>query len=105
MDQAAGRLLTEMFSLGLFEDPYRDPQQAVDIFNEPARHEAAYQAHQKSVVVLKNSGNLLPLTEEKIGNAPVYIEFFSRDGEQRRATDTLTLQQAIKRQRLAKRYV
>nr|WP_241772369.1 glycoside hydrolase family 3 N-terminal domain-containing protein [Edwardsiella ictaluri] len=98
LDQAAGRLLTEMFSLGLFEDPYRDPQQAVDIFNEPARHEAAYQAHQKSVVVLKNSGNLLPLTEEKIGNAPVYIEFFSRDGEQRRATDTLTLQQAIKRQ-------
>ncbi|QPR28119.1 autotransporter domain-containing protein [Edwardsiella hoshinae] len=98
LDQAAGRLLTEMFRLGLFEDPYRDPQQAVDIFNEPARHEAAYQAHQKSVVVLKNSGNLLPLTEAKIGDSPVYIEFFSRDAEAQRATDTLTLYQAIKRQ-------
>lgn len=98
LNQAAGRLLAEMFQLGLFEDPYRDPQQAVDIFNEPERREAAYAAHQKSVVVLKNSGNLLPLTEEKIGQAPVYIEFFSRDGEDSRAADTLTLYQAIKRE-------
>ncbi|EKS7795041.1 autotransporter domain-containing protein [Edwardsiella piscicida] len=98
LDQAAGRLLTEMFHLGLFEDPYRDPQRAVAIFNERERQQAAYQAHQKSVVVLKNSGNLLPLTEAKIGDAPVYIEFFSRDAEAQRATDTLTLYQAIKRQ-------
>ena len=44
-----------MFTLGLFDDrTYVSPEQAAEVVSNPAHWEAAYEAHKKSVTVLKN---------------------------------------------------
>ncbi len=75
---AAKRLTTEMFQLGLFDNPYRDPAQADAIVNCEAHRVAAYAAHQQSVVLLKNTQGLLPLTTEKLKGKKVYVELFEK---------------------------
>ncbi|QGS68566.1 hypothetical protein CV093_08595 [Oceanobacillus sp. 143] len=69
-------LLTEMMKLGLFENPYKDPEKALAIVNDPASQERADEAHRKSIVLLKNDNNLLPLNDEKIKNVKLYVEKF-----------------------------
>ena len=53
-------LLTEMFHLGLFEDPYTDPEKAQAIANSTASAARADEAHRKSIVLLRNDKKLLP---------------------------------------------
>ena len=55
LDRANERLLKEMFELGLFENPYRDPVHAKEVVDNPENWDEAYEAHQKSVVLLKLS--------------------------------------------------
>lgn len=76
---SARRLTTEMFRLGLFDNPYRDPVHADQIVNCSEHQAAAYKAHQQSVVLLKNSQALLPLTAEKLAAKRVYIELFEQN--------------------------
>ena len=38
----------------------------------------AYEAHQKSVVLLKNKDQVLPLTADKLEGKTVYVEYFSQ---------------------------
>jgi beta-glucosidase len=77
VDESVSRLLTEMISLGLFEDPYVDPQNALDVFATPEAHAKAYKAHQKSVALLRNDKvhgeKILPLKEHKV---KLYVEGF-----------------------------
>jgi len=54
-------LLTEMFKLGLFEDPYVDPSQAQAIARSPAAQMVADQAHRESLVLMRNDHHVLPL--------------------------------------------
>ena len=77
-DLAAERLLTELFRLGLFENPYVDEKAADTLVNTDASRAVAYRAHQESVVVLKNKGALLPLTAEKLDGKKVYVEMLMR---------------------------
>jgi len=63
-------LLTEMFQLGLFENPYTDPDAAEKIANAPASAALADEAHRKSIVLLRNDTKLLPLT----GAKKIYVE-------------------------------
>lgn len=77
-DRAAKRLLTELFRLGLFENPYADEAAADALVNTEASRAAAYRAHQKSVVLLKNKGALVPLTAEKLAGKKVYVEMMMR---------------------------
>ena len=79
ISDAARRLTTEMFRLGLFDHPYRDPIHADQIVNCSDHQAAAYKAHQQSVVLLKNSQALLPLTPEKLAAKRVYIELFEQN--------------------------
>lgn len=60
VDLAAERLLTPLFQLGLFEDPYVDPAQATATVGDDANREMAQLVQRKSVVPLQNSG-VLPL--------------------------------------------
>ena len=60
VDRSARYLMTEMMMLGLFENPYVDRRQALEVINNPASQERANEAHHKSVVLLKNDNNLLP---------------------------------------------
>ncbi|MEH7118629.1 glycoside hydrolase family 3 N-terminal domain-containing protein [Neobacillus vireti] len=82
INEANVRLLTEMFALGLFDDrTYVSPENATSVVNNPASWEAAYEAHKKSVTVLKNSNETLPLTPEKLGDKKVYVEVFHKEPE------------------------
>ncbi|MBK7480929.1 MAG: hypothetical protein IPI69_15195 [Bacteroidales bacterium] len=69
---AVEALLKEIFALGLFENPYVDPEDAQRVARDPASQVLADEAHRKSVVLLRNSG-ILPLAENK----KVYIEIFN----------------------------
>jgi beta-glucosidase len=71
---SATRLLEPMFAIGLFEDPYRDPAAAKAVVDTSEHLARAYQAHQQSVVLLKNSAALLPLTDEKLIGKAVFLE-------------------------------
>ncbi|WP_185907854.1 glycoside hydrolase family 3 protein [Psychrobacillus soli] len=69
-------LLTEMMHLGLFEDPYVDAQHALDVVANPKVQELAYEAHLKSLVLLRNDQNLLPLKDAKLKEVKLYVEMF-----------------------------
>lgn len=59
IDQALKRLLIQKFALGLFENPYVDAGKVA--FDTPSQRQVARQIAQQSLVLLKNTGNLLPL--------------------------------------------
>lgn len=82
INEANVRLLSEMFALGLFDDrTYVSPDQAAEAVKNPANWEAAYEAHKKSVTVLKNHNQTLPLTGEKLEGKKVYVEVFHKEPE------------------------
>jgi beta-glucosidase len=82
INEANVRLLTEMFSLGLFDErTYVSPEHANSVVDTPAHWEAAYEAHKKSVTILKNSNETLPLTAEKLEGKKVYVEVLHRETE------------------------
>jgi beta-glucosidase len=82
INEANVRLLSEMFALGLFDNrTYVSTEQAASVVNNPANWEAAYEAHKKSVTVLKNQKQTLPLTAEKLEGKKVYVEVFHKEPE------------------------
>ncbi len=64
-EQSAVRLLRNIFQLGLFENPYLDPNTSKQVVGQPTFMQAGYQAQLQSVVMLKNKGNVLPLQKNK----------------------------------------
>jgi len=87
LDQAVLRVLEAKFRLGLFENPFVDPNYAQKTTNSPEHQQLALKVAQKSIVLLKNDKNLLPLdlttlkTIAVMGpNAPdVHLGGYSRD--------------------------
>jgi beta-glucosidase len=65
LEKSAVRLLRNMFRVGLFENPYLDPTASQRTVGQAEFMEAGYQAQLKSVVMLKNKGNVLPLAKGK----------------------------------------
>ncbi|HLP96728.1 MAG TPA: beta-glucosidase BglX [Saprospiraceae bacterium] len=65
IDNAVRRVLRLKFSLGLFDDPFRylDPKRRNETLEKPEYRAFAREAAAKSMVLLKNDGGLLPLTE------------------------------------------
>jgi len=61
LDRAVSRILRLKFRLGLFENHYVKPEQAAKVFDLPAHRELALETARKSIVLLKNEGNILPL--------------------------------------------
>jgi len=66
VDRAAGRVLATKFRLGLFDNPYVDPEYAEKITNSSEHRQLALKAAQKVVVLLKNEKNMLPLDLTKL---------------------------------------
>lgn len=66
LDEAVSRVLATKFRLGLFDDPYVDPDYAARITNSAEHRALALKAAQEVVVLLKNQNNLLPLDAKKI---------------------------------------
>jgi beta-glucosidase len=63
VDDAVRRVLTKKFELGLFDDPYRfsDPAREQAAMKDPRHRQAARALAAKSIVLLKNEGEALPL--------------------------------------------
>ena len=61
LDSSVQRVLEQKFALGLFEDPYVDPDAAARIVGNERFRAAGLDAQRKSLVLLKNRGKLLPL--------------------------------------------
>ena len=70
IDDAVRRILRVKYELGLFDDPYRycNEKREKTVINSKANHEAVLDVAKKSIVLLKNDNNLLPLkkTGQKI---------------------------------------
>ena len=60
INQAASRILQWHFILGLFEDPYVDPDKAAQVCQREDLQKNAYQAQLESNILLVNEGNTLP---------------------------------------------
>jgi beta-glucosidase len=65
VDTAVNRILKAKFLLGLFDDPYTDPDEAGRVTNCTEHRQLALEAAYKSLVLLKNTG-LLPLDRKKV---------------------------------------
>ncbi|HZI59705.1 MAG TPA: glycoside hydrolase family 3 N-terminal domain-containing protein, partial [Pyrinomonadaceae bacterium] len=61
VDQAVARNLRAKFLLGLFENPYVDVERAVRVTNSSEHRALAAEAARRSLTLLKNANNLLPL--------------------------------------------
>ena len=61
VDQAVSRLLTEQFKLGLFENPFVEPNRAGYILNNRITQAKADAAQRKAIVLLQNRNNVLPM--------------------------------------------
>jgi len=59
------RLLKNIFRVGLFENPYLDVVKTIETVGNPEFMQAGYEAQLKSIVLLKNSENTLPLEKNK----------------------------------------
>jgi len=87
LDQAVQRVLAAKFRLGLFENPFVDPDYAQKITNSPEHQQLALKVAQKAIVLLKNDNNLLPLDLKKLKTiavigpnaADVHLGGYSRD--------------------------
>lgn len=63
-EHSARKLLMNFFRTGLFENPYLDPEETSAVLSSKDFRDRGYQAQLKSVVMLKNSGNVLPVQEK-----------------------------------------
>lgn len=61
MQESATRILTNIFRVGLFENPYLDEEASVRTVGCKAFVSAGYQAQLDSIVLLKNKNQVLPL--------------------------------------------
>ena len=66
IDDAVRRILTKKFELGLFDDPFRycDPEREKAATVSDAALKDALRMAERSIVLLKNEGNILPLDKK-----------------------------------------
>ena len=61
IDESARRILRVHLALGIFENPYANPDEAARTIRKKEFQQRADLAQRKSIVLLKNANNLLPL--------------------------------------------
>ncbi len=66
VNRAVARVLATKFRLGLFDNPYVDPEYAEKTTNSAEHRALALKTAQKAVILLKNDKNLLPLDLTKL---------------------------------------
>ncbi len=66
IDDAVKRILRKKFELGLFENPYKysNPEREQTALNNPEHRKAAREVAAKSIVLLKNEKNILPISKQ-----------------------------------------
>ena len=81
IDAAARRILRPVFQMGLFENPYVDPEKAKTTVASETFRAAGYAAQVRSTVLLKNDGVLPAVPGKKL-----YVEGISREAASRFGT-------------------
>ena len=61
VDDSVRRVLTAKARMGLFDAPYVDEERAQEVLADPAHRDVAAHAAERSAVLLRNVGDLLPL--------------------------------------------
>lgn len=74
IDESIRRILREKFRLGLFDHPYLDPA-GVKVINNASFAAKGIEAQQKSLVLLKNEANILPLKP----TTKIFLEGFNKE--------------------------
>lgn len=81
INRAVSHTLEESFRLGMFENPYRSRDKTIELFEKKPFEKYALEAHQKSIVLLKNDGTL-PLNTKQKETATFYVEVFKNNQEE-----------------------
>jgi beta-glucosidase len=66
IDLLVSHVLRAKFLAGLFESPYADPDEAERLANNAEHQAVALDAARRSIVLLQNNGNLLPLDRSRL---------------------------------------
>jgi beta-glucosidase len=66
LDELVAPMLLWKFQMGLFDDPYVDPEEAERVVGCEANVALALRSARESITLLRNEGNLLPLNPEGI---------------------------------------
>lgn len=65
IDSAVRQILKAKFRLGLFENPYIDTDRVAEVVFCPEHQQTALEMARKSIVLLKNENNLLPIDRNR----------------------------------------
>ncbi len=71
LDDLVAPMLFWKFKLGLFDDPYVNPDEAERIVGSEKNRKLALQAARETITLLKNTNNLVPLNPSKIKSIAV----------------------------------
>ncbi len=71
LDVCVRRVLATKIRLGLFEDPYVHEGHAAEVLADPAHRDVARMAAERTAVLLRNEGDLLPLDPASTGTVAV----------------------------------
>ena len=71
VDASVRRVLEAKLRMGLFEAPYVDQDRARQVLADPAHRDVARVAAERSAILLRNEGGLLPLDAENLGSIAV----------------------------------
>ncbi len=71
VDRAVRNVLRSKFQVGLFENPYVDPERAARLTDTAEDRALAAEAARRSITLLKNDGNVLPLDRNKLKSVAV----------------------------------
>ncbi len=85
INESVTRLLREKFALGLFENPYVDVDKAIATVGNVEFKKKADLALRKSIVLLRNDNNLLPLTKK----TKIYFETYLDNGRGKSAVNVI----------------
>ena len=71
LDELVGPMLGCKFQMGLFDDPYVDPEQADRVVGCAEHRQLALQGAREAITLLKNENQVLPLSLDKIRSIAV----------------------------------
>ena len=99
IDRAVAAVLRIKFELGLFENPYTDVSLIGKVFHSKEHQDLALEAGRKSIVMLKNDNNTLPVSKDvkKIALIGNLADISSIGGYSPREAKGTTVYDALKR--------
>ncbi len=71
LDASVRRVLEAKLRMGLFDAPYVDEDRAREVLADPAHRQVAQTAAERSAVLLRNEGDLLPLNADRLSSIAV----------------------------------